>query len=113
MEKANIAPFQIGDKVIYITGISMPKNSIHEITGLHIHACGCWAVAINNIPFREMNVTTPMVRCIICYDVHSSRHYKIDGWAATSFRKVSEQPMKKLTFKEIEKVETEEVICLN
>jgi len=112
--KANIPPFTIGDKVVYITGKMMPKNSKHTISHVKQHICGCWIVGINNIPITSNKSTAGLVRCDLCLSLYSDSHYEVSGaWSAKSFRKVSEQPMKKLTFAEIEKVEKEEVLTLN
>jgi len=110
MEKANIPPFQIGDKVVYITGKHMPKNTICKITRVLRWPCGCWGVHIDKQEPKTLNAYAN--NCLDCGKDFPLQHLP-DVWCASSFRKVSEQPIKRLTFSEIEKVEKEEVLTLN
>ena len=63
--KSNIPPFHIGQKVMYITGKNMPKDSMHIVKDIYQSECGCWSMTINN----EETVYSP-IRCkeIICMD---------------------------------------------
>lgn len=116
--KTNIPPFQIGDKVVYITGISMPKDSIHIVTGLHQEACGCWYIAIDNLPFwTEDSTYMKDVDIVICPDCKKEfeiqLYVNICGWDPESFRLVQEQKAKLLTFEKIQQEEKEEILTMN
>jgi len=43
----NLPPFYVGQKVVYITGISMPKDSIHIISDCLKKECNCYVVSVN------------------------------------------------------------------
>lgn len=43
----NLPPFYVGQKVVYITGDNMPKNSIHIVREVILADCGCFILKIN------------------------------------------------------------------
>jgi hypothetical protein len=112
MKKSNIPPFVVGDKVVYITGISMPKGSTHIVNSLFQSVCGCWSIGINNVNPEVLFVGK--CRCSNCKSViiDSCFHHKT-CWRATSFRKVSEQKVKLISFETIKENEKEEILTLN
>lgn len=42
----NLSPFYIGQKVVYITGIYHPKNTIYTIKDIIKYPCGCYGIDI-------------------------------------------------------------------
>jgi hypothetical protein len=42
----NLPPFYEGQKVVYITGIAMPKYSIHTVKAVIKHPCGLYSIRI-------------------------------------------------------------------
>ena len=42
----NLSPFYIDQKVVYITGINLPKGSIFTVKGCILLSCGCWKIDI-------------------------------------------------------------------
>ena len=99
MEK-NFHPFYIGQKVVYITGVNMPKGSIHTVTNVRLNFCGnCYRIEINNIKCQpehpdEINKAT-IIECGECGScVHKETYLNsgyINDWRATSFRPLNEE----------------------
>jgi len=94
MEKINIAPFCVGDKVVCIDDapkdsrpVYIKKGCSYIITYVWRNQFG-WGVFLKDVDLGN------------CY-------------FADRFRKVNEQPMQKLTFEQIQKEEKEEVLQLN
>lgn len=113
--KFNLPPFYIGQEVIYITGILMPKNSKHIISDLKQDPCGCWNIGIDG---QKLNIVTHLeydiIICDSCEKEYSSNFPEVEnGWDPNSFRPVENTKLPLLTFKQIQKVEKEEVLILN
>lgn len=104
MENLNLPPFYVGQKVVYITGISMPKNSTHFVSKIVQVECGCWHMAINGLPFNKL----PKGHTLTCLECKKgfpqTEENSFYGWDPNSFRPIQEQkyPLIKLT-KVIEK----------
>jgi hypothetical protein len=100
---SNIPPFYIGQKVVYITGVNMPKNSIHKVLACYKSACGkCWSViieALSNYNPKNIGECTH-VKCPRCNSVQTKQQFLQNavkgGWCAESFRPVQELKMKKV-----------------
>jgi hypothetical protein len=99
----NIPPFYIGQKVVYITGNNMPKNSIHTVLDVALYFCGkCWGIKIST-PSNDDSALESWfngAKCVRCgTSVDRSTFFKnrkIDYWDAKSFRPVQELKMKKV-----------------
>lgn len=89
----NLPPFYIGQKVVYITGERMLKNSTHTVTGIKKRNCGCWSISIDSFNIPSI---TGKFRCIL----HINCNWVDDGisWKATSFRPYKEQSFPLLTY---------------
>lgn len=108
---SNLPPFYIGQKVVYITGANMPKNSVHTVRGVFKQACGCIMILIDRESNRMPNDTTH-VRCVECNKRVTIGEYIDAGWFATSFRPVQEQAFPSLTYSKVVEKESE-LISLN
>lgn len=117
--KSNIAPFYIGQKVVYITGINMPKNSRHTVYDIKQDDCGCWVIAIGCHEYGKKILleTLPsghIWKCPECHKIHSGDAFM--GWYASSFRPAEEISLPFLTFKQVRETEVtkpEPVLALN
>jgi len=114
----NMPLFYVGQKVVYITGISMPKNSIHTVSDYVIDPCGCHRVYIDGeikIVNKGKNPNTSLFRCIDCGTVYpKSKGISHDyGWKVSSFRAVQEQSYPLMTFSKIVEKEKEEILINN
>ena len=121
MEKMNLPPFYIGQKVVYITGINMPKGSIHTVSDIHVQPCGCVSLAIDGekIKFRPVKQGYKAVVCDTCCKYNHPSEYKhgihLYAWSADSFRPVQEAkpPLIKLTLSKIKETEKEQILIEN
>jgi hypothetical protein len=68
----------VGQKVVYVTGKNMPKNSEHIILGLQTFSCGCVAFDIGTRRNRHLNIS-------VC-DCLNVLPYNGCEWESTSFR---------------------------
>lgn len=105
--KNNIPPFYVGQKVVYITGKAMPKNSIHTVRGAKQHPCGCWAIDIGR------KADTPLHVCYHHRDSDALFTNGIGWFVSESFRPLQEMKAPMLTFEKIKESEKEEVLILN
>ncbi len=103
--------FKIGQKVVYITGINMPKGSIHIVSDIHFSECGCVDIAINGkkLEFRPSN--NHPVMCAFCNKVYITKDY-LDGdsWDAESFRLLDETFAEGILEQITQQIEEEELI---
>lgn len=98
----NLPPFYIGQKVIYITGISMPKNSTHVVSDVWQEPCGCWAIYINNqkVEFVPKEYTNCV--CQFCNRITPNiGKIKDNCWLAASFRPLIEQTFPLIKYSKI------------
>mgnify|MGYP003490020378 CR=1 FL=1 len=110
MEKMNLPPFYIGQKVVYVgSGRTFPLNSIHTISDLKKDSCGCWSVEVDgkNIEFKN-----EYSRCKACGKVYTGFYY---GYFTSAFRPVQEAkpPLIKLTLSKIKETEKEQILIEN
>jgi len=99
MSLNNLPPFYIGQKVVYITGHNMPKDSIHIVYDYYQSECGCWSIAIDNKPFE---IKETLRRCICCNDIRNGKAFiNNTGWIYTSFRALKEQSFPLLTYSKV------------
>jgi len=112
MNKLNLPPFYVGQKVVYITGINMPKDSIHTVTGIIKKSCGCYGLYINtlNLPWKD---NLPIHRCAECHSTAIKDHPIIGDWCSKSFRAIEEAKPPLMTFTQIKETEKEEILTLN
>lgn len=109
--KVNLPPFYVGQRVVYITGVHMPKYSVHTVMDIRQHPCGCWIVNINDISIQSDIAIGETVRCLQCDKVFKNTHGS--GFLSTSFRPLQEQKAPLMTFSEIKEVEKQEVLIMN
>jgi len=90
----NLPPFYIGQKVIYITGTNMPKDSIHTVSGLHKSDCGCYVIQINGQPPKVEigDISNPNWKCKQCGKQYKKTNENcFRRWLASSFRPLQEE----------------------
>ncbi len=110
MNKLNLPPFYIGQKVIYITGNNMPKDSIHTIINIIKMHCGCFCIDIG----KQCNVLTKTY-CIN----HASKigpflpSSKIQWFNSNSFRPFQQQSFPLIKLSKIQELEKEEILIEN
>lgn len=86
--------FYVGQKVVYITGSHMPKNSIHRIKALFLADCGCLLLDVGTF-----HNDPPAKICADCSKIVSPTphggyfHY-------TAFRPLSERSAESEAFSE-------------
>lgn len=119
MNKLNLPPFYIGQKVEYITGIKMPKGSIHIVSDIFQSICGCYSININGnkVKTGPFNPLATIWHCEDCNkkgDIHrGDKHKIIDGWDPNSFRAIEEAKYPLMSFTQIKEVEKEEILLPN
>lgn len=95
----NLPPFYIGQKVVYITGIHMPKGSIHTVSDYHEAPCGCKSIAINGHKITrktgEFNCTDHPGEFIGTYDNDDNTYYP------ESFRPLVEQTLPLISYSKV------------
>lgn len=101
---------KIGDKVVYITGKNMPKDSIHEVSDVEYKDCGCHSIAINGKKIIRTSHSNDVAICSMC-GKFNRRNYYINGnnWAMSSFRKVDESFADSVLEKITEQIKEEEL----
>lgn len=104
----NIPPFYVGQKVVYITGICMPKNTICKVSYICREDCGCWVMGVNNETPSSANI---IMRCNLCgcITIPKANH----AFDCNSFRPLQELKAQMLTFEKIKEEEKEEILTLN
>jgi len=113
MSKLNLPPFYVGQKVVYITGISMPKNSIHVVLGIWRAPCGCWVVDVSESPNYGQYKTEWYLLCASCGNHFQVSKPERQGIFASSFRAIDEAKPPLMTFTQIKETEKEEILILN
>jgi len=106
MEKQNIAPFYIGQKVVYITGNNMPKGTIDVVADIKQDLCGCWFISLSKNKsslVRETNPLASIIQCGTCHKMFGREGWvKLDYyWLASSFRPVQEQTFPLITYEKV------------
>ncbi len=97
MEKINLPPFYVGQKVVYITGINMPKDSVHTVLGIIHHPCGCYSIDIG----RRYSNTHKRSSCFTHQHAFVTINNNIRYVMATSFRPLQEQTFPLLTYSKV------------
>jgi len=105
MSKLNLPPFYVGQKVVYITGDCMPKNSIHVIK--RVLRCNCGEYIIDVGRTKHLSINTCSNSCC-AIETSKSQLFK-----NSSFRPLEEAPAPLLTFEQIKQTEKEEILTLN
>lgn len=111
--KLNLPPFYIGQRVVYITGKNMPKDSVHTVSAINQAWCGCWEIAINGESLKIKKSNKPMIRCVGCEKRRVSEGFVYDNWLASSFRPLQQTSFPLMTFSKIVEKEKEEVLINN
>lgn len=114
MKNLNLPPFYVGQKVVYVTGTNMPKDSIHTVTGIKQNSCGCWSIAINGEPFGKNNAYN-MLYCLKCgtRNLPLCGNNLLRGWYAANFRPLQQQNFPLITLSKIREKEKEEYLVAN
>jgi len=112
MNKLNLPPFYVGQKVVYITGKRMPKDSVHVVTGIVKHNCGHFGIYINTKNFN-WGPTTKFCLCEFCGKLTPVSPGSIKTWSPLSFRPLQEAKPPLMTFTQIKETEKEEILTLN
>lgn len=58
--------FKVGQKVVYITGKNMPKDSIHIVSDIYFYKCGCGVIAINGEKLKMRSANGKMCLHAAC-----------------------------------------------
>lgn len=83
----NIPPFTIGEKIVYITGNNMPKNSIHKVLNIIQFPCGCWVLDVGKRKYSPPGYFT----CGGCKkSFFDDKEDNVHWFRSTSFRPVQE-----------------------
>jgi hypothetical protein len=104
----NLPPFYVGQKVVYITGISMPKNSVHVVSDVYKKGCGCCIIGINGDKIIFRKPKTGLIECSSCRKGYKSdKIFDSKGWNSGSFRPLQQQnfPLMKLSEIKIKELE--------
>jgi hypothetical protein len=102
----NLPPFYIGQKVVYITGKIMPKDSIHIVSDIKREDCGCWVISINGYKLHSSLPPKPY-KCFTCDSCGGimletwTSNDGFDGWNPNSFRAIQEQSFPLLTYSKV------------
>jgi hypothetical protein len=95
----NLPPFYVGQKVIYITGHNMPKDSVHTVLDIKKDIFGCWRIYVKPI---GLSYSGSNVKCSSCEKIfNSSNSLSADYIIFTSFRALKESPFPSMTAKEV------------
>ncbi len=114
MNNLNLPPFYVGQKVVYITGHNMPKNSIHTVNFISKKPCGCsWVIRIDDEKFIPTPGNTNKIVCVQCGVVYSRQKDTGEVWDANAFRAIQEAKPPLMTFTQIKEKEKEEILILN
>jgi len=102
--ESKLPPFYVGQKVVYITGLYMSKNSNHVVSDIKQCSCGCWVIGING---QVLKITKP--EGVFYFDCGAPLSVDPDytGWDATSFRARESQPFPLITLTQIQTKELE------
>ncbi len=84
----NLPLFYVGQKVVYITGKCMPKDSIHVVKDVIKLECGCYCLDINS---NNNYGNKPIVECKNCGKFAKYPRPGVELFVATSFRPLQEQ----------------------
>lgn len=78
--------FKVGEKVVYITGFNLPKDSIWTVHGIHSGTCGC--------TFLDIGLTSMFSKHLRCRECDERTLHNMNSskrlFTSTSFRKLSE-----------------------
>ena len=129
MNKSNLPPFYIGQKVVYIppsSSGSPQNNKTYTVLQTHLQQCGCWAVDIQG--FIHNRVTPPQhveLMCGVCKkntqyaeSITSDTHAETWLWSG-DLRPAEEMKPPLMTFEKIKEKEAEkpkeesEILTLN
>jgi hypothetical protein len=95
-----LPPFYIGQKVVYITGKDMPKDSIHTVREIIKTTCGCHWIDIGRT-FSNMSYP-PTVKCFSCGNmIIRDNDNNIKWYHTTSFRPLQELKFPLMTFSRV------------
>jgi len=101
----NLPPFYVGQKVVYITGRNMPKDSIHTVLDVKKDACGCWRIYVGMIGIVYNN---SRVKCSVCGIISLTKDSLDANYiASTSFRPLQESVFPSLTMSRVIEKECE------
>lgn len=106
----NIPPFYVGQKVVYITGFNMPKDSVHTVLKVLKEHCGCWRILIETTKELDLSMYTH-IKCWGC-----GMRFEINlfsrSWYASSFKPLEEQTFPLLSYSKVRE-ETHELVSSN
>lgn len=97
MEKLNLPPFYVGQRIVAIVEKKfLVKGKIYVVIGLHKYKCGCWVVEVERIDGYE-------TYCGIC---STENDLKKGVWHDVEFFVPLEQTFRSITFEEVIKIES-------
>lgn len=110
MEKSNLPPFYIGQKVVYVGVHKELKDAVYTVLGVITYECGCHSVDIglkNHSLYSIISCSCPLKNCVPKAE-RNIRYFK-----HTSLRPIEQQKLPLMTFKEIRVKEQEHVLIDN
>lgn len=95
MSSLNLPPFYIGQKVVYITGLNMPKGTIDVVVAIKKSHCKCteWMILLQANRSRAIYPKNPLAthfQCPACGEAYPVLAYNQEYWDANSFRPLEE-----------------------
>ena len=113
MNKLNLPPFYIGQKVEYIKNNSFEKGSKHIITNIWKNkGCNCWFVWVEQ--FNNKFSPPGYYYCVGCNGNIDSPNSTLEhGILSKSFRAVEEIKASIMTLSQIKETEREEILLNN
>lgn len=111
MENINLQPFYVGQKVVYITGINMQKNSIHTVLECIKMNCKCnrWLIKIKtNSAKQNLSKDVVYVECDVCRSyipIEYFLKYENGLWQSKSFRPLQQHSFPLITLSKIQEME--------
>jgi hypothetical protein len=103
----NLPPFYVGQKVVYISGVNMPKYSRHIVLDIIKWPCGCWYIDVG----QKVSNVAVNARCLE-HDARMMVNNDVKYFLASSFRQEEKQTYPLIELKKV--IEKEKVLlCSN
>lgn len=102
----NLPPFYVGQKVVYITGKNMLKDSIHTVSEIEKSRCGCYFIWIGN-EVKIKGKPFDYYSCVECGKISLGSFIHSNGWSSKSFRPLQESVFPSLTMSRVIEKERE------
>ncbi len=109
MEKLNVPPFYVGQKVVCVSGGKYHKTGdVVNVVEISKTQCGCWYIGTSK---RSMSYYPNGLKATC--DCGCETNDNFTGFSPNDFRPLEEIKPPFLTFEKIKETEKEEVLILN